>query len=72
MNTIMVIVLKVLFPYGLSLCYIMIHSIIFLNGPTNSVTQVKESYSRAAFPLFRLGGGWGVTGLLAGLTLLIT
>ena len=35
MNTIMVIVLKVLFPYGLSLSYIMIHSIIFRNGPTN-------------------------------------
>ena len=26
-----------------------------------SVTQVKESQSRVAFPLFRLGGGWGVT-----------
>ena len=35
MNTIMVIVLKVLFPYGLSLSYILIHSIIFQNGPTN-------------------------------------
>ena len=35
MNTIMVMVLKVLFPYGLSLSYIMIHSIIFRNGPTN-------------------------------------
>ena len=29
MNTIMVIVLKVLFPYGLSLSDIMIHSVIF-------------------------------------------
>ena len=35
MNTIMVIVLKVLFPYGLSLSYIMIHAVIFRNGPTN-------------------------------------
>ena len=35
MTTIMVIVLKVLFPYGLSLSYIMIHSVIFRNGPTN-------------------------------------
>ena len=35
MNTIMVIVLKVLFPYGLSLSYILIHSVIFRNGPTN-------------------------------------
>ena len=25
------------------------------------VTQVKESQSRGAFPLFRLGGGWGTT-----------
>ena len=29
MNIIMAIVLKVLFPYGLSLSYIMIHSVIF-------------------------------------------
>ena len=35
MNTIMVIVLKVLFPHGLSLSYILIHSVIFRNGPTN-------------------------------------
>ena len=35
MNTIMVIVLKVLFPYGLCLSHIPIHSIIFRNGPTN-------------------------------------
>ena len=35
MNTIMVIVLKFLFPYVLSLSYIMIHSVIFRNGPTN-------------------------------------
>ena len=35
MNTIMVIVLKVLFPYGLSLSYILIHSVIFRNGLTN-------------------------------------
>ena len=35
MNTIMVVVLKVLFPYGLSLTYIMIYSVIFRNGSTN-------------------------------------
>ena len=35
MNTIMVVVLKVLFPYGLSLSYILIHSVIFRNRPTN-------------------------------------
>ena len=35
MNIIMVIVLKVLFPYGLSSSYIMIHSVIFQNEPTN-------------------------------------
>ena len=35
MNTIMVIALKVLFPYGLSLSYILIHSVIFRNGLTN-------------------------------------
>ena len=26
-----------------------------------SITQVKESKSRVAFPLFRLGGGWATT-----------
>ena len=57
MNTIMVVVLKVLFAYGLSLRYILIHSVIFRNGPTNVVTRVKESQSRVASPLFRLGGG---------------
>ena len=30
-------------------------------GPLMSVTQVKEPQSHAAFPLFHLGGGWGVT-----------
>ena len=35
MNTIMVIVLKVLFPYGISLSYILIHLVIFRNGSTN-------------------------------------
>ena len=41
MNTIMVIVLKVLFPYGLSLSYILIHSVIFRNGPTNVSNSSK-------------------------------
>ena len=35
MNTIMVVELKDLFPYGLSLSYILIHLVIFRNGPTN-------------------------------------
>ena len=35
MNTIMAIVLKVLFHHGLSLSYILIHLVIFRNGPTN-------------------------------------
>ena len=35
MNTIIAIVLKVLFPRGLSLSYILIHSVMFRNGPTN-------------------------------------
>ena len=35
MDTIMVVVLKVLFPYGLSLSYILIHSFILRNRPTN-------------------------------------
>ena len=30
-------------------------------GPLMSVTQLKESQSYAAFPLFRRGGGWGAT-----------
>ena len=41
MNTIMVIVLKVLFPYGLSLSYILIHSVIFRNGSTNDSNSSK-------------------------------
>ena len=41
MNTIMVIALKVLFPYGLSLSYILIHSVIFRNGPTNVSNSSK-------------------------------
>ena len=42
MNTIMVIVLKILFPYGLSLSYIMIHSVIFRNVPINVSNSNKE------------------------------
>ena len=41
MNTIMVIVLKVLFPYGLSLSYILINSVIFQNGLTNVINLGK-------------------------------
>ena len=44
MNTIMVLVLKFLFPYGLSLSYILIHSVIFQNGPTN-VRNLGEEVS---------------------------
>ena len=61
MNTIMVIVLKVLFPYGLSLSHILIYSIIFRNGPTNVTNSGKEVQSYDMFPLFRLGGDWGAT-----------
>ena len=35
MNTIMAMVLKVLFPHGLSLSYILIHSVICRNESTN-------------------------------------
>ena len=42
MNTIMAIVLKVLFPHGLSLSHILIHSVIFRNGPTNVTNSGKE------------------------------
>ena len=35
MNIIMEIMLKVLFPHGLNLSYILIHTVIFRNGPTN-------------------------------------
>ena len=35
MNTIMALVLKVLFTHGLSLSYILIHSVIIQNGSTN-------------------------------------
>ena len=42
MNTIMVIMLKVLFPYGLSLSYILIHSIIFRNWSTNVSNSGKR------------------------------
>ena len=41
MNTIMVIMLKVLFPYGLSLSNIVIHSVIFRNGPNNVSNSCK-------------------------------
>ena len=64
MNTIIAIVLKVLFPCGLSLSYIMIHSVMFQNGSTN----VSNSGNGVPIPcrvlLFRLGGGWATTGSL--------
>ena len=37
----MVIVLKVLFSHGFSLSYILIHSVIFRNGPTNVSNSSK-------------------------------
>ena len=61
MNTIMVVVLKVLFPYGLSLRYILIHSVIFQNGPTNICNSSKGVLVPYSVPLFHLGGGWGAT-----------
>ena len=41
MNTIMVVELKVLIPYGLSLIYILTHSVIFLNEPTDVSNSSK-------------------------------
>ena len=57
MDTIMVVVLKVLFPYGLRLSYILIHSVIFRNGPTNVSDLGKGVPVPCRVPLFRLGRG---------------
>ena len=51
LNTNMVVVLQVLFPY----------EIIYEMGPPMSEKQVKESQSRALAPSLCLGGGRGVT-----------
>ena len=59
MNTIMVIVLKVLFPYGLSLSYIMIHSVIFRNGPTNVSNLGKRVPVPCLIPSFPPRRGLG-------------
>ena len=59
MNTIMVIVLKVLFPYGLSLSYIMIHSGIFRNGPTNVNNSGKGVPVQCRVPPFQPKRGLG-------------
>ena len=61
MNTVMVIVLKVLFPYGLSLSYIMIHSVIFPNGPTNDSNLSKGVSVPCRVPLLPPRRGWGAT-----------
>ena len=59
MNTIMVIVLKVLFAYGLSLSYIMIHSAIFRNGATNVSNSGKGVPIQCCVPLLRPRRGLG-------------
>ena len=59
MNTIMVIVLKNLFPYGLSLSYIMIHSVIFRNGPTNVSNSGKGVSVLCRVPPFSPRQGLG-------------
>ena len=58
MNTIMVVVLKVLFSYGLSLSYIMMHSVIFRNGPTNVSNSGKGVLVSCCVPL--LPPRWGL------------
>ena len=57
MNTIMVIVLKVLFPYELSLSYILIHSVIFRNWPTNVSNSGKGVSVSSCVPLLSLRRG---------------
>ena len=59
MSTIMVIVLKVLFPYELSLSYIMIHSGIFRNGPTNVNNSGKGVQVQCCVPPFLPRPGLG-------------
>ena len=44
MNTIMVIVLEILFLYGLILSHILIHLVIFRNGPTNVSNSGNEGH----------------------------
>ena len=51
MNTIMVIVLEVLFPHRLSLSYIMIHSVIFRNWPINVSNSGKGVLVPCRVPL---------------------
>ena len=59
MNTITVIVFKVLFPYGLSLSYILIHSVIFQNGPTNVSNSGKGVLVLCRIPLLLPRRGLG-------------
>ena len=59
MNTIMAIVLKVLFPHGLSLSYILIHSVIFQNGPTNVSNSGKRVSILCRVPPLLLRQGLG-------------
>ena len=59
MNTIMAIVLKVLFPHGLSLSYILKHSVIFRNGPTNVSNSGKGVSIPCRIPLLPPRRGLG-------------
>ena len=59
MNTIMAKVLKVLFPHGLSLSYILIHSIIFQNGLTNVSNSSKGVSILCHLPPFTPRQGLG-------------
>ena len=57
MNTIMVVVLKVLFPYGLSFKLYSDTFNYISKWAHNVVTRVKEYQSHVASSLFRLDGG---------------
>ena len=63
MNTIMALVLKVLFPHGLSLSYIMIHSVIFRNWPTNVSNSGKGVPVLCSIPPFPSSQGLGGSGI---------
>ena len=59
MNTIMVIMLKVLFSHRLSLSYILIHSVIFRNEPSNVSNSSKGVTVLCRVPFLPLRRGLG-------------
>ena len=61
MNIVMVIVLKILFPYGLSLSNILIHSVIFRNEPINLNNSSKKVLVLCFVPPLLPSEGWGAT-----------